>query len=131
MIPMIRDLRFLWEETAQQILDEQQQKMRESARAALMGWAKQMGEGTDYVDNLPHQCIHPVGHWYEVPNMLLNGILNQMLSDQPELEYLMLHNIDTLGRQCRPWLTRHAHQTTKTHSALKSLVDALTIEVEA
>jgi galactokinase/mevalonate kinase-like predicted kinase len=104
MIPMIRDLRFLWEETAQQILDEQQQKMRESARAALMGWAKQMGEGTDYVDNLPHQCIHPVGHWYEVPNMLLNGILNQMLSDQPELVYLMLHNIDTLGANVDPGL---------------------------
>ncbi|MCP4944321.1 MAG: UTP--glucose-1-phosphate uridylyltransferase [Planctomycetaceae bacterium] len=104
MIPMIRDLRFLWEETAQQILDEQQQKMRESGRAALMGWAKQMGEGTDYVDNLPHQCIHPVGHWYEVPNMLLNGVLNQMLSDQPELEYLMLHNIDTLGANVDPGL---------------------------
>ena len=104
MIPMIRDLRFLWEETAQQILDEQQQKMRESARAALMGWAKQMGEGTDYVDNLPHQCIHPVGHWYEVPNMLLNGVLNQMLSDQPELVYLMLHNIDTLGANVDPGL---------------------------
>ena len=104
MIPMIRDLRFLWEETAQQILDEQQQKMRESGRAALMGWAKQMGEGTDYVDNLPHQCIHPVGHWYEVPNMLLNGVLNQMLNDQPELEYLMLHNIDTLGANVDPGL---------------------------
>ena len=104
MIPMIRDLRFLWEETAQQILDEQQQKMRESARAALMGWAQQMGEGTDYVDNLPHQCIHPVGHWYEVPNMLLNGTLKQMLGDQPELEYLMLHNIDTLGANVDPGL---------------------------
>ena len=104
MIPMIRDLRFLWEETAQQMLDEQQQKMRESARAALMGWARQMGEGTDYIDNLPHQCIHPVGHWYEVPNMLLNGVLHQMLSDQPELDYLMLHNIDTLGANVDPGL---------------------------
>ena len=104
MIPMVRDLRFLWEETAQQILDEQQQKMRESARIALMGWATQMGEGTDYVDNLPHQCIHPVGHWYEVPNMLLNGVLHQMLIDQPELEHLMLHNIDTLGANVDPGL---------------------------
>ena len=104
MIPMVRDLRFLWEETAQQILDEQQQKMRESARSALMGWAKQMGEGTDYIDNLPQQCIHPVGHWYEVPNMLLNGVLHQMLVDQPELKYLMLHNIDTLGANADPGL---------------------------
>ncbi len=104
MVPMIRDLRFLWEETAQQILDEQQQKMRESGRAAMMAWAQQMGEGNDYVDNLPHQCIHPVGHWYEVPNMLLNGVLHQMLVDQPELKYLMLHNIDTLGANVDPGL---------------------------
>lgn len=104
MIPMVRDLRFLWEETSQQILDEQQQKMRESVRGALIDWAKQAGEGTDYTDNLPNQCIHPVGHWYEIPNMLRNGLLGQMLSDQPELKYLMLHNIDTLGANVDPGL---------------------------
>ncbi|MGI9474287.1 MAG: UTP--glucose-1-phosphate uridylyltransferase, partial [Rubripirellula sp.] len=87
MIPMVRDLRFLWEETAQQILDEQQQKMRESVRGALIDWAKQAGEGADYTDNLPNQCIHPVGHWYEIPNMLRNGLLRKMLVDQPELKY--------------------------------------------
>ena len=37
---------------------------RESAHAALIGWAQPMGEGSDYTDNLPHQCLHPVGHWY-------------------------------------------------------------------
>ena len=31
----------------------------------------QMGEANDYLDNLPLQCLHPVGHWYEVPNLLL------------------------------------------------------------
>jgi hypothetical protein len=41
--------------------------------------------------------MHPVGHWYEVPNMLRNGTLKQMLVDRPQLKYLMLHNIDTLG----------------------------------
>jgi hypothetical protein len=41
--------------------------------------------------------MHPVGHWYEVPNMLRNGTLRQMLEDRPQLKYLMLHNIDTLG----------------------------------
>ena len=53
MIPMVRDLRFEWEEMPQQVLDEQQQKVRESLRTALMGWARQMGEGEDYTDNLP------------------------------------------------------------------------------
>jgi UDP-N-acetylglucosamine pyrophosphorylase len=38
-----------------------------------------------------------VGHWYEVPNILRNGTLKQMLEDRPQLKYLMLHNIDTLG----------------------------------
>lgn len=97
MIPMVRDLQFAWEETAQQQLDEQQQKVRASLRAALIGWARQMGEGSDYRDNYPMQCLHPVGHWYEIPNMLRNGTLAQLLEDNPNLEHLMLHNIDTLG----------------------------------
>src|SRR5262249_26589617 len=37
MIPMARDLRFAWEELPQKILDEQQQKVRESLHAALIG----------------------------------------------------------------------------------------------
>ena len=100
----MRDLRFLWEETAQQILDEQQQKVRESLRAALINWAQSSGEATDYTDNLPNQCVHPVGHWYEIPNLLRNGLLKQMLGQQPELDYLMLHNIDTLGANVDPGL---------------------------
>lgn len=97
MIPMVRDLVFLWEETAQQVLDEQQQKVRESGRAALIQWARSVGEGNDYTDNTPSQCIHPVGHWYEIPNLLRNGTLQRMLNDNGGLRYLMLHNIDTLG----------------------------------
>ena len=102
LIPMARDLRFEWEEMPQQILDEQQQKMQDSVRNALIGWAVNSGEGTDYRDNLPHQCVHPVGHWYEVPNMLLNGILKKMLDKHPNLKYLMVHNIDTLGANADP-----------------------------
>lgn len=97
MIPMARDLRFLWEETPQQMLDQQKQKVRESLRAGLIQWALQTGEGNDYRDNVPMQCVHPVGHWYELPNMLLNGTLAAAIDLQPQLRYLMLHNIDTLG----------------------------------
>ena len=39
MIPMTRDLHFAWEEMPQQMLDEQQQKVRDSLRAALIGGA--------------------------------------------------------------------------------------------
>ncbi len=102
MIPTARDLRFAWEEMQQQLLDEQQEKMRQSARAALLHWAEAAGEAADYVDNLPMQCMHPVGHWYEVPNLLRNGVLSDLLSEQPSLRYLMLHNIDTLGASIDP-----------------------------
>jgi len=102
MIPTVRDLMFTWEETAQQTLDVQQEKMRQSVRAALMKWARVTGEASDYTENLPLQCMHPVGHWYEVPNMLLNGTLLRMLNDRPQLRYLLLHNIDTLGASLDP-----------------------------
>lgn len=97
LIPMARDLRFAWEEMPQQELDEQKEKMRESVRAALMQWALQGPEGADYTDNLPLQCLHPTGHWYEVPNMLRNGVLLGLLQERPQLQYLMVHNIDTVG----------------------------------
>ncbi|MCA9236846.1 MAG: UTP--glucose-1-phosphate uridylyltransferase [Planctomycetales bacterium] len=102
MIPMERDLRFAWEEMPQQVLDEQQQKVRASIRAAMIDWAKAAGESANYTDNQPLQCLHPVGHWYEVPNMLRNGVLMKLLQSQPNLKYLMLHNIDTLGADVNP-----------------------------
>ena len=57
------------------MLDAQAQKVRDSSRAALIAWASQSGEGSNYTDNLPSQCLHPVGHWYEVPNLFRNGVL--------------------------------------------------------
>jgi hypothetical protein len=102
MVPTERDLRFAWEEMPQQMLDEQQQKVRESLRAALIGWARGAGEASDYTDNLPLQCLHPVGHWFELPNLLRNGVLARLLAERPQLRHLMLHNIDTLGADADP-----------------------------
>lgn len=104
MIPAIRDLHFAWEEMPQQVLDEQKQKVRKSLQAALMDWAQNSGEGTDYTDNVPLQCMHPVGHWFEVPNLLRNGVLKSLLLERPSLKHLMLHNIDTLGANLDPAL---------------------------
>jgi hypothetical protein len=104
MIPTDRDLRFAWEEMPQQMLDEQQQKVRDSLRNALIGWARGAGEASDYTDNLPLQCLHPVGHWFEVPNLLRNGVLAQLLAERPQLKTLLLHNIDTLGADPDPAL---------------------------
>jgi hypothetical protein len=102
LVPTERDLRFHWEETPQKMLDEQKQKMLESLHNALIGWAKSVGEASDYTDNLPEQCLHPVGHFFEVPNLLRNGVLLQLLVAHPNLRYLMLHNIDTVGADLDP-----------------------------
>ncbi len=78
--------------------------MQESLHNALISWAKNIGEGSDYTDNLPQQCVHPVGHWYEVPNMLLNGTLQKVIESHATVKYLMVHNIDTLGANADPSL---------------------------
>jgi len=102
LIPTERDLRFLWEVMPQRLLDEQSQKVQQSVHAALINWAKTAGEAEDYRDNLPSQCIHPVGHWYEIPNLFLNGTLRKLIQDNPNLNYLLVHNIDTLGANADP-----------------------------
>ncbi|MGD0360932.1 MAG: UTP--glucose-1-phosphate uridylyltransferase [Bryobacteraceae bacterium] len=102
LVPMVRDLRFAWEEMPQQLLDDQAQKMRKSLHASLIAWAQRAGEAGNYTDNLPEQCLHPVGHWYELPNLFLNGVLARILEERPRLRYLMLHNIDTLGADLAP-----------------------------
>ncbi len=111
LIPTVRDLRFMWEEMPQQILDEQQQKVRDSLRQALINWAHSAGEAGDYTDNVPLQCLHPVGHWFEVPNLLRNGVLARLLAERPQLKHLMLHNIDTLGANVDPALLGHHIQS--------------------
>lgn len=102
--PTERDLKFLWEEMPQQLLDEQAQKVQQSLHSALINWTKTAGEAEDYRDNLPSQCIHPVGHWYEIPNLFLNGTLKQLIEDNPHLKYVLVHNIDTLGANADPAL---------------------------
>jgi hypothetical protein len=110
-IPMERDLRFLWEEIPQDQLDENKQKVREAIRVALINWAKDKGEGSDYIDNIAQQRLNPLGHWYEVPNMLRNGILAKLLKDHPQLEHIMLHNIDTLGADVSAQALAYHHKS--------------------
>ncbi len=102
LVPMVRDLVFLWEEMPEEMLDEQKQKVREAIRGALMDWARAKGEGSDYTDNVPIQRFNPPGHWYEVPNLLRNGALAALLRENPQVDTLMLHNIDTLGADLAP-----------------------------
>lgn len=102
LIPMDRDLLFLWEEGAHETLDENKQKVREASRRAILDWARERGEGTDYVDNVPLQRFTPPGHFYEVPNLLRNGVLARVLAEHPQVNWLLVHNIDTLGVHLDP-----------------------------
>ena len=97
LIPMARDLTFLWEEMSHETLDENKQKVREAGRRAILEWAKGQGEGRDYTDNVPIQRFNPPGHFYEIPNLLRNGVLASLLESRPQLQWLLVHNIDTLG----------------------------------
>jgi hypothetical protein len=63
-----------------------------------------VGEGSDYADNLPIQRFNPPGHFYEVPNLFRNGVLARLLDDRPNLRWLMVHNVDTLGADLDPAL---------------------------
>ncbi|TDH24569.1 UTP--glucose-1-phosphate uridylyltransferase [Segetibacter sp. 3557_3] len=101
-VPMVRDLHFLYEEMPQETLDENKQKVRDAVRRTMMGWATAKGEGSDYVDNIAAQRFSPLGHWYEVSNLLRNGTLAKLLAQHPEVETMMLHNIDTLGADVDP-----------------------------
>jgi hypothetical protein len=97
LVPMTRDLTFLWEEGAHETLDENKQKVRDAGRRAILAWARRQGEGADYTDNVPVQRFNPPGHFYEVPNLLRNGVLARLLELAPNLRWLLVHNIDTLG----------------------------------
>lgn len=107
LVPTQRDLRFAWEEMPQQVLDEQQQKVRDSLRVALTNWALSAGEASNYTDNVPLQCLHPVGHFFEIPNLLRNGTLAALLRERPQLKTLLLHNIDTAGADLDPAILGH------------------------
>jgi len=110
IFPMERDLRFIWEELPQQMLDGQQQKIIEDYHEAIITWTRENGEGEDYTDNAPESRFNPPGHWYEIPNMLRNGALAKLLKENPNLNYILAHNADTLGAYLDPcMLGMHIH----------------------
>lgn len=104
LVPTERDLRFAREETARQQLEERAERVADSLHEALVRWARQAGEASDYRDNAADQCLHPLGHFYEVPNLLLNGTLRDLLAERPGLTTLLVHNVDTVGVDADPGL---------------------------
>ena len=109
LIPTVRDLRFAWEETPQQMLDAQAQKVRESVRAALIAWARQAGEAASYTDNLPLQCLHPVGSLVRgAESAFATACSERCWRRGRNCATLMVHNVDTVGADLDPGiLGRH------------------------
>lgn len=56
-------------------------------------------QAIDYIDNLPQQCMHPVGHWYEIPNMMRNGLLHSNDNGTAVAEILTIAQHRYLRRQ--------------------------------
>ena len=102
--PMERDLRFYWEEQLRQKMDDNAQKVQDDLHRALIAWARSKGEGDDYAENRHILRFNPPGHWYEIPNMIKNGVLTKMMKEHQNLRYLFCHNIDTLGAFVEPAL---------------------------
>lgn len=102
--PMERDLKFYWEEQLQQKMAANVQKVQDDTHRALMSWARSKGEGEDYSENRHILRFNPPGHWYEIPNLLKNGMLARMMRENKNLKYLLCHNIDTLGASAEPAL---------------------------
>ena len=102
--PMERDLRFYREEQLRQKMDDNVQKVQDNVHRALIEWARSKGEGEDYCENKHILRFNPPGHWYEIPNLLKNGVLARMMKENGNLKYLLCHNIDTLGASVEPVL---------------------------
>lgn len=85
-------------------MDEHLQKLQDDQHNAMIDWAKSKGEGEDYAENRPVMRFNPPGHWYEIPNLMINGVLGNMLKENKDLQYLLCHNIDTLGASVDPAL---------------------------
>ena len=116
LVPMARDLTFLWEEGSHEVLDENKQKVRDAGRRAILDWADPRAKGPTTTDNVPIQRFNPPGHFYEVPTLLRNGVLARLLDDFPNLNWLMVHNIDTLGANVDPGVLGLAMETKATLS---------------
>ena len=105
MIPMERDLRFAWEEMPQQLLDEQAQKVRESLHATLIAWAQAVGRGRATTPTTcPRSASTRSATGTKSRTCCATACWRACSQERPQLQHLMLHNIDTVGADVDPAL---------------------------
>ncbi len=104
LCPREDDLREFWKPRLRLIHDPEQRKIARQRVERLVRWAAALGPGEDFNGNVPRKRFYPPGHWYEIPGLIRNGTLGKMIIDNPGLNYLLVHNADTLGASLDPLL---------------------------
>ena len=98
LVPMVRDLRFAWEEMPQQMLDEQaaESPRQPARRADRLGRA---GGRRQRLHRQPAAAMPASGRPLvrSARTSCATACSLRLLAERPQLKYLLLHNIDTLG----------------------------------
>lgn len=126
LVPTDDDLRLWFEANRCDTGDERKNAAQAQCEAALLRWAHAAGPATRYDDPRdPEQALHPRGHWHELPTALSNGTLAALLRAQPQVDYLLLHNCDTVGAHVDAALLGHhmASGRTLTWEVMERLAD--------
>ena len=102
LYPTPDDLREFWKPRLRGLRDPERRKDERRRLDRLIRRSEWMGPGEEYNLNIPLKRFYPAGHWYEIPNLIRNGTLGKMLEENPGLNYLLVHNTDTLGAALDP-----------------------------
>ena len=102
LYPAEADLRESAKFRLREIRDQEARRIARRRLDRLVKWISRVGPGEEFNLNTPIKRFYPAGHWYEIPNLILNGTLGKMLKDNPNLSYLLVHNADTLGADLDP-----------------------------
>jgi len=102
LYPREDDLRDYYRPRIRGIRDREKRRRARDRLDRLIRWTRQRGPGEDLDLGPARGRFHPPGHWYEIPNLIRNGTLGRMLEENPDLDYLLVHNADTLGARLDP-----------------------------
>lgn len=102
LFPREGDLRDFFKPRIRGIRDREKRRRERERLERLIRWTARAGPGEDFNLGPARGRFHPPGHWYEIPNLIRNGTLGRMLKDNPNLNYLLVHNADTLGAALDP-----------------------------
>lgn len=104
LYPTEGDIREFARTDLRKITDPESRRQARLRLSRLVKRITRLGPGEEFVSGPVIKRFYPAGHWYEIPNLIRNGTLSRMLSDNPNLRHLLVHNTDTLGASLNPVL---------------------------